>query len=156
MNKILRSIAVTFSAGVLSASTLAAGGGGYSGGASADSHFHPKGKPPSAHTLKVLQEAHKTLPFSDTRDFDEEKKGFIAAPDFWVIKGEKGNVVWDMERYKFFLEDKAYPSMPIIKMGLRPVRSETLPHIGAKRNSSRAAIATSKPRWRPLAPSFSM
>ncbi len=44
-------------------------------------HFHPKGKPPSEHTLKVLSDARATLPFSDTRDFEEEKKGFIAAPE---------------------------------------------------------------------------
>ena len=43
-------------------------------------HFHPKGKPPSKHTIEVLENARKGLPFSDTRDFDEEKKGFIAAP----------------------------------------------------------------------------
>ena len=64
-------------------------------------HFHPKGKPPSEHTLKVLEAARKTLPFSDTRDFDEEKKGFIAAPESWTIMANAGNVAWDMERYKF-------------------------------------------------------
>ena len=41
-------------------------------------HFHPKGKPPSEHTLKVLQKARDTMPFDDTRDFDEARKGFIA------------------------------------------------------------------------------
>jgi alkyl sulfatase BDS1-like metallo-beta-lactamase superfamily hydrolase len=61
--------------------------------------------------LKILEAAHKELPFSDKRDFDEYKKGFIAAPDFWIIKGETGNVVWDMERYKFFLEGKDFPSV---------------------------------------------
>ena len=74
-------------------------------------HFHPKGKMPSKHTLKVLEAARKELPFSDTRDFDEEKKGFIAAPDFWQIKNKDGAVVWDMERYKFFLEGKDFPSI---------------------------------------------
>ena len=61
-------------------------------------HFHPKGKPPSEHTLKVLKEASATLPFSDTRDFEEEKKGFIAAPESWKIMADAGNVAWDMER----------------------------------------------------------
>ena len=74
-------------------------------------HFHPKGKLPSEHTLKVLKQAKETLPFSDTRDFDEEKKGFIAAPDFWQIKNKDGGIVWDMERYKFFLEGKDFPSV---------------------------------------------
>ena len=74
-------------------------------------HFHPKGKLPSEHTLKILDQAKKALPFSDTRDFDEEKKGFIAAPDFWQIKNKDGGIVWDMERYKFFLEGKDFPSV---------------------------------------------
>jgi alkyl sulfatase BDS1-like metallo-beta-lactamase superfamily hydrolase len=74
-------------------------------------HFHPKGKPPSEHTLKVLKEARTTLPFSDTRDFEEEKKGFIAAPDSWQIMADAGNVAWDMERYKFFLQGKDFDSI---------------------------------------------
>ncbi|MBT8134297.1 MAG: hypothetical protein KJO03_07280, partial [Gammaproteobacteria bacterium] len=61
---------------------------------SSSEHFHPKGKMPSEHTLKVLESARKELPFSDTRDFDEEKKGFIAAPDFWQIKNKEDTVVW--------------------------------------------------------------
>jgi alkyl sulfatase BDS1-like metallo-beta-lactamase superfamily hydrolase len=82
------------------------------GSASAQTeHFHPKGKPPSEHTLKVLSDARATLPFSDTRDFDEEKKGFIAAPESWKIMANAGNVAWDMERYKFFLEGKDFDSV---------------------------------------------
>jgi len=41
-------------------------------------HFHPKGKAPSEYTLNVLRQAHGELPFGDTRDFEEQKKGFIA------------------------------------------------------------------------------
>ena len=82
-----------------------------SGAIAQTEHFDPKGKPPSVHTLEVLKQARTTLPFSDTRDFDEEKKGFIAAPDSWKIMGEDGNVVWDMERYKFFLEGKDFDSI---------------------------------------------
>jgi hypothetical protein len=74
-------------------------------------HFHPKGKPPSKHTLEVLAQARATLPFADKRDFDEEKKGFIAAPESWQIMANAGNVAWDMERYKFFLEGKDFDSI---------------------------------------------
>ncbi|MDJ0848900.1 MAG: alkyl sulfatase dimerization domain-containing protein [Myxococcota bacterium] len=74
-------------------------------------HFHPKGKPPSDHTLKVLEAQRATLPFADERDFEEAKKGFIAKPDSLVIKGEAGNVVWDLDRYKFFLQDEDFPSV---------------------------------------------
>src|SRR5208283_3920791 len=41
-------------------------------------HFHPKGKAPSTFTLDALRQARATLPFSDTRDFDEQKRGLIA------------------------------------------------------------------------------
>jgi alkyl sulfatase BDS1-like metallo-beta-lactamase superfamily hydrolase len=41
-------------------------------------HFHPKGKAPSKFTIDVLQRAKAALPFADTRDFDEQKKGLLA------------------------------------------------------------------------------
>ena len=49
--------------------------------AETEGHFDPKGKPPSEYTIAVIEQARKTLPFSDTRDFEEQKKGFIATPD---------------------------------------------------------------------------
>ena len=80
-------------------------------GAMTGTHFHPLGKPPSEHTLKVLEQAAKELPFSDTRDYDEAKKGFVAAPDSRVIKGEAGNVVWDTERYDFITQGEYHASI---------------------------------------------
>jgi len=77
----------------------------------AEDHFHPKGKAPSQYTLEVFEQAKKTLPFDDTRDFDEQEKGFIAAPESWQIMANAGNVAWDMERYKFFLEGKEFDSV---------------------------------------------
>src|SRR5215510_5850950 len=41
-------------------------------------HFRPKGKAPSKFTLDVLRRARGGLPFGDTRDFEEQKKGLIA------------------------------------------------------------------------------
>lgn len=67
-------------------------------------HFHPKGKMPSEHTIKLLKDARASLPFSDKRDFEEYKKGFIAAPKSMKIMAEAGNVAWDLERFKFILE----------------------------------------------------
>ena len=64
-------------------------------------HFHPKGKPPSEHTLKVLREAKAKLPFHDRRDFAENKKGLIAPMKDLKIKADAGHVAWDMERYQF-------------------------------------------------------
>ena len=67
-------------------------------------HFHPKGKPPSEHTIKVLQEARIDLPFEDDRDFEESERGFIAAPDSKIIMADAGHVAWDLERYDWLLE----------------------------------------------------
>ena len=61
---------------------------------SQDKPFHPKGKPPSEHTIEVLEQARTTLPFADTRDFEEQKKGFIAAPDSKKIMADAGHVVF--------------------------------------------------------------
>ena len=51
-------------------------------------HFHPKGKAPSEHTLEVLDHARAALPFNARRDFEENEKGFIAAPDSMKIKAK--------------------------------------------------------------------
>jgi len=78
-------------------------------------HFHPKGKPPSEHTLKVFEEARKTLPFSDRQDFEEWERGLIARREDLKIMADAGNVAWDMERYLFLDEpekiDSVHPSL---------------------------------------------
>ncbi len=78
-------------------------------------HFHPKGKPPSEHTLAVFEEAREMLPFSDRQDFEEWERGFIARRDDLKIMADAGNVAWDMERYLFLDEpeniDSVHPSM---------------------------------------------
>jgi len=72
--------------------------------AAAEGHFDPKGKPPSEHTIAVIEQARKTLPFSDKRDFEEQKKGFIAAPKSKKIMADAGHVAWDMERFQWVSE----------------------------------------------------
>ncbi|HSN82231.1 MAG TPA: alkyl sulfatase dimerization domain-containing protein [Polyangiales bacterium] len=74
-------------------------------------HFHPKGKAPSRHTIAFLEEAGKTLPLSDRRDFEEQEKGFIAAPDYKKIMADTGNVAWDMERYDWLVEGENFESI---------------------------------------------
>ena len=74
-------------------------------------HFHPKGKPPSKYTKKVLREARTALPFADKRDFDEQKRGFIAAPKSMKIMADAGNVAWDIERYQFLANGKDFDSI---------------------------------------------
>ena len=78
-------------------------------------HFHPKGKPPSEHTLKVFEEARQTLPFSDRQDYEERDRGLIARREDLKIMADAGNVAWDMERYLFLDEpekiNSVHPSM---------------------------------------------
>ena len=47
-----------------------------------DKHFDPKGNPPSESTMEYNTKLRKSLPFSDNRDFEEQKKGFIAKPEY--------------------------------------------------------------------------
>jgi alkyl sulfatase BDS1-like metallo-beta-lactamase superfamily hydrolase len=74
-------------------------------------HFHPKGKAPSKPTMAVLEQARRTLPFSDQRDFEEQKRGFIAAPSYKKIMADAGNVAWDMERYDWLVEGENFESV---------------------------------------------
>ncbi|MCA0301803.1 MAG: MBL fold metallo-hydrolase [Proteobacteria bacterium] len=76
-----------------------------------DGHFDPKGKAPSRFTLEALQRARTTLPFADQRDFEEQKRGFIAAMPESKIMADAGHVAWDMDRFKFLLEKPDYDSV---------------------------------------------
>jgi alkyl sulfatase BDS1-like metallo-beta-lactamase superfamily hydrolase len=74
-------------------------------------HFHPKGKAPSKYTIEILKQAGKTLPFEDARDFDEQKKGFIAPMKEMKIKADAGHVAWDMERFQFVHKQEEFDSI---------------------------------------------
>ncbi|MGZ9159335.1 MAG: alkyl/aryl-sulfatase, partial [Nitrospira sp.] len=78
-------------------------------------HFHPKGKAPSKFTLDILRNAKSTLPFGDTRDLDEQKKGLIAPMQELQIKADGGHIAWDMKRFQFLDEkdefDSIHPSL---------------------------------------------
>ena len=58
-------------------------------------------KPPTA----VIESAHAAhldgFPFSDTRDFVDADRGFIAALEPCVVKAADGRVVWDNDVYSF-------------------------------------------------------
>ena len=99
-------------------SAIAAGGGGVLSdpGAWEGKHFDPKGKMPSKFTIELQNGLRKSLPFEDKRDFEEAKRGFIAAPDYKQIMAEAGNVAWDMGSYEWLLEegqdfDSMHPSL---------------------------------------------
>ena len=74
-------------------------------------HYHPKGKLPSKHTMAVLEKARASLPFADKKDFEEQKKGFIAAPSYMKIMADAGHVAWDMDRFQWVLEGEDFDSI---------------------------------------------
>jgi alkyl sulfatase BDS1-like metallo-beta-lactamase superfamily hydrolase len=78
-------------------------------------HFHPKGKAPSTHTVRVIEEAKASLPFADTRDFEEQARGLIAKMPDMRIMADAGNVAFDMSEYDFLNGtedfDSIHPSM---------------------------------------------
>ena len=76
-----------------------------------DGHFDPKGKAPSKSTIANWEDVKNKMPFKDKRDFEEQKKGFIAAPDYKEIMADAGHVAWSMGRYAFLLEGKDYQSI---------------------------------------------
>ena len=98
----IMSCAVAFAAG---------GPGGEINYADPDTHFHPLGKPPSEHTLKIIKEARESMPFEDKRDFDEARKGFIAPLQTKIIEADAGHIAWDIERYNFLAEDREFDSV---------------------------------------------
>jgi len=74
-------------------------------------HFHPKGKAPSKYTLDALKQARSGLPFADTRDFDEQKRGLIAPMTDLKIMADAGHVAWDMERFQFLDKQEDFDSI---------------------------------------------
>jgi alkyl sulfatase BDS1-like metallo-beta-lactamase superfamily hydrolase len=74
-------------------------------------HFHPNGKAPSVHTVRVLEEARASLPFADESDFAEWERGFIAAPPSLQIMADAGNVAVDMEAFQFLDQEAPFDSI---------------------------------------------
>jgi len=113
INKLITASIAVSCITVLSSISFASGGGKVLSdpGASEGKHFHAKGKMPSKYTIEEQNKQRKILPFSDKRDFDEAKKGFIAAPEYKQIMAEAGNVAWDMGSYEWLLKGKTFDSI---------------------------------------------
>ncbi|MGZ5876960.1 MAG: alkyl/aryl-sulfatase [Bradyrhizobium sp.] len=74
-------------------------------------HFHPTGKAPSKYTLDALKQARTGLPFADTRDLEEQKRGLIAPMKDLKIMADAGHVAWDMERFQFLDKQEDFDSI---------------------------------------------
>jgi len=74
-------------------------------------HFDSKGNAASKFTIDLQNGLRASLPFADKRDFEEAKKGFIAAPPYKQIKADDGHVAWDMASYDWLLEGNTFDSI---------------------------------------------
>jgi alkyl sulfatase BDS1-like metallo-beta-lactamase superfamily hydrolase len=90
---------------------VVAGGLGSAATGQEPGHFSPKGKMPSKYTVEAQEQQRKILPFADKRDFEEAKRGFIAAPPYRKIMSDKGGVAWDIDNWNFLLNGKEYDSI---------------------------------------------
>lgn len=63
----------------------------------------PKGA--TSFTREINNSYLESLPFADKKDFEDAKRGFIAALPGGLIKGAQGNVIWDLNRYNFLRSD---------------------------------------------------
>ena len=136
---------------------------GFNPAYSADKHFHPKGKPPSEHTKKVLKQARAGLPFSDKRDFEESDRGFIAAPHSKIIMADAGHVAWDLESYDWMEEKEEFDSIhPSLwrqsKLNMRTGLFEVIPGIYQVRNFdlSNITFVKGKTGWIVFDPNVSL
>lgn len=107
-------ISIVFALATAGSQHVFASGGGAvlaDPGAMEGKHFDPKGKMPSKFTIELQQGLRKSLPFDDKRDFEEAKKGFVAAPPYKKIMADAGNVAWDMGSYDYLLQGKDFDSI---------------------------------------------
>ncbi len=66
-------------------------------------------KPATEATKQANASVYESLPFANKQDFEFSDRGFIGGPESLVIKGAKGNVVWDMDSYGYITDDKKAP-----------------------------------------------
>jgi alkyl sulfatase BDS1-like metallo-beta-lactamase superfamily hydrolase len=60
-------------------------------------------------TKAANAELLEQLPFDDTSDFDNAKRGLIAPLPSEVIQGQGGNAIWDPQKYGFITEGAPAP-----------------------------------------------
>jgi len=75
-----------------------------------DKQVAPKDAEPA--TARANAKVWHKLPFSNTEDFEDAKRGFIATltPEV-VIYGDDGQVVWNLEEYDFLFAKKVPPTV---------------------------------------------
>ncbi len=69
-------------------------------------------KPASETTIQANKAVRDFLPFEDTTDFANARKGFIATIESGEIKDSAGNVVYSMKQYDFLKQDAPTTTNP--------------------------------------------
>lgn len=110
----MKTLPATGAAFAVAGASLVEGGGAFAQTPPARlaGHFHPKGKAPSLHSIDVLKADRDRLPFSDTRDFDEQSRGLIAKTPDMVIKADAGHDAWDMASFQFLDQEAEFELDP--------------------------------------------
>jgi alkyl sulfatase BDS1-like metallo-beta-lactamase superfamily hydrolase len=57
--------------------------------------------PATATTIEANAKVPQTLDLADPRDFEDARRGLIAAPEALQITGPEGDLIWDMPSYDF-------------------------------------------------------
>lgn len=63
------------------------------------------------YTIEAQQQQRRLLPFADKQDFEEAKRGFIAAPPYRKIMNDKGVIAWNIDNWDFLLSGKNFDSI---------------------------------------------
>ncbi|MGN8247349.1 alkyl/aryl-sulfatase [Cellulomonas soli] len=70
--------------------------------------------PSTPATARALQDAAEHLPFHDTADWEDARRGFVARSTDRQVRAADGRVVWDLDAYAFLEADApptAHPSL---------------------------------------------
>ncbi len=65
---------------------------------------------PSALTTELNAKVAETLPLEDQQDFEDARRGLVAAETDLKVKGPDGNLIWDQTAYQF-IQGKAPASV---------------------------------------------
>jgi len=68
-------------------------------------------KDASAITRALNRAVLDALPFADTRDFDDARRGFVGSLPEVEIKNDAGRVVWTLRDYAFLADAEAPPTV---------------------------------------------
>jgi len=71
----------------------------------------PAPKDASPITAALNRAVLAALPFADTRDFDDARRGFVATLPEVEIKNDQGRVVWSLRDYGFLADEQAPPTV---------------------------------------------